>query len=270
MGWKKTFLHLATLSFTLSLGLVLIPRFPALVQAQPKQTPLAQRIPSSWEVAQAFQSPNRGAPSSTAGGASRGTQCKNDADTNLSLTPLMPANNFGLTVRANPKFFFYIPATSARTVEFVLKDEQDLDIYRQAFAITGTPGIVSFNPLEGANIPPLEKDKNYKWQLALRCNTADPINDSFVEGWLQRIEPSPTLAEQLKQAQQERDRLALYAKNGIWYEALTTIVELRLSDPNNPALAASWQELLKSVGLEKVAKEPLIDCCSAATTTASP
>lgn len=270
MGWKKNLLHLATLSFTLSLGFLLIPRLEARVQAQQKQLQLAQRIPGSWEVAQAFQPPNRGAPSSTAGGASRGSQCANDPDAKLSLTALMPANKFGLTVRSNPKFFFYIPATSARTVEFVLKDEQDLDIYRQTFAITGKAGIVSFSPFAELNIPPLEKDKNYKWQLALRCNIADPINDPFVEGWVQRIEPSSTLAEQLKQTQQERDRLALYAKNGIWYEAVTTILELPLSDPNYPALAASWQELLKSVGLEKIAKEPLINCCSAATTSASP
>ncbi|MBD2182840.1 DUF928 domain-containing protein [Planktothrix sp. FACHB-1355] len=269
MGSKKSVLHLATLSLAVSLGLAIIPRFPAKVQAQQRQTS-AQRIPGSWEISQAFQAPNRGAPTSTAGGASRGEQCQNDGDTSLRLTALMPTDKFGLTVTANPKIFFYIPTTSASTAEFVLKDDRDTDIYRQTFPITGTPGIVSLSPFQGANRPSLEKGKNYKWYLVLRCNSTDQINDPFVEGWMELTDPSPTLAQQLKEAPQERDRLALYAKNGIWYEALSTIAELRRTDPNNSAVATSWEELLKSVGLEQIAKEPLVDCCKAATTTASP
>ncbi|MFB2918063.1 MULTISPECIES: DUF928 domain-containing protein [Aerosakkonema] len=274
MGWKKPLLNLATLSLTVSLGLAIIPRFPAKVQAQQKQTSVAQRIPGSWEISQAFQAPNRGAPSSTAGGASRRTQCGTEKyEDDGSFAVLMPTDSktnskFGLTATANPKFFFYIRFTSAPTAKFVLKDNQDNNIIEKTFAIAGTPGIVSFSPFEGENLSSLEKGKSYKWMLLLNCN--DQINSPIVQGFIELTDPSPTLTQQLKEAQGERDRLALYAKNGIWYEALSTIAELHRTDPNNPDVAAAWEELLKSVGLEELAKEPLVDCCKAVTTTASP
>ena len=265
MRWQKTILNLATLSFTLCLGMAIFSKLPMRVQAQTRPILLPQNTGNSWEIAQAFQPPNRGAPSVTAGGASRGSSCRKDSDTK-SLTALIPKDSFGLTLTNNPKFFFYIPETSAQAGEFVLKNDQDEDIYRKTFTIVGIPGIVSFNPLAEANIPPLQADKNYKWFFSLICDSNNRLEDIFVQGWLQITQPDATLTSQLKEAQ-DRDRLTVYAKNGIWYDAVTTIAELRRKDPNNTDLQNSWMELLKSVGLESVSSEPLIDCCKPANTT---
>ena len=51
---------------------------------------------------------------------------------------------------------------------------------------------------------------------------------------------------------------ALYAQAGIWYEALATLAELRRSKPNDSVLISAWESLLQSVGLDTVAKEPII------------
>lgn len=78
----------------------------------------------------------------------------------------------------------------------------------------------------------------------------------------------PLLVKEL-QAAKPGDRAYLYAANGIWYDALATLYQARLSSPDDPLLSQSWAELLKSVELEKgpmltnipLAKEPAIACC---------
>ena len=44
----------------------------------------------------------------------------------------------------------------------------------------------------------------------------------------------------------------LYAKQGFWYDALNTLVELQRNQPNNPAVATTWAELMKSVRLDAI------------------
>lgn len=55
-----------------------------------------------------------------------------------------------------------------------------------------------------------------------------------------------------------RDRVALYAANGIWFEALNTAGELRRRNPND----TSWAALLQAVGLNNLANEPIVECCN--------
>lgn len=252
---RQSCLHLAAISCFLSLAVVLT-YFSIEVQAKERQI--------SREIAQIFRSPNRGVPPNAAGAASRssGSQCRKDANTKLSLISLMPDNNFGLTLSNNPTLLFYIPPTSARTAEFIIKDDEDRDIYRKTLALTGMPGIISVPAMEESNIPVLQIDRNYQWYFVIICNPNNRFDDISVQGWLQRMEASPVLTEEIKQAQ-GIDRVAVYAKNGIWYDAIATIAQLRYQYPNNTELAKSWQELLKSVGLEQVVNEPLINCCRA-------
>ena len=253
---RKSLLHLAAISFFFSFA-VILSQFSIEVQAKERQI--------MGEIAQAFRSPNRGLPPDAAGSGVRsslGTQCQKDGNTKLPLISLMPENNFGLTLSNNPTLLFYIPQTSARTAEFILRDDQDVDIYRKPFALTGMPGIISFPAMEGSNIPVLKIDRNYHWYFVIICNPNNRQNDILVEGWLQRMEASPVLTEKIKQAQ-GINRVAIYAENGIWYDAIATIAQLRYQYPNHTDLAKSWQELLKSVGLDEVVNEPLINCCRA-------
>lgn len=55
-----------------------------------------------------------------------------------------------------------------------------------------------------------------------------------------------------------RDAWRVYGQAGIWQETLTTLAQLRRANPNDSAVAAEWEDLLKEVGLGAIAKEPLI------------
>lgn len=78
---------------------------------------------------------------------------------------------------------------------------------------------------------------------------------------MQRIEPNRDLVRRLGTATPQK-RVTLYAQAGIWQDALTLLSELRLAKPKDTVLASDWRNLLKSVGLEDVASETIIQCCT--------
>jgi len=52
--------------------------------------------------------------------------------------------------------------------------------------------------------------------------------------------------------------VSVYAKNGIWYETITTLAQLRRQTPTDSRLTAQWTKLLESQGLESIADQPLV------------
>lgn len=84
----------------------------------------------------------------------------------------------------------------------------------------------------------------------------------FVRGWVKRMPLVPDLEGLLKAATTPRKRIAVYAQNGIWHEAVTELAKLRLTEPQNSTLNSDWTTLLSDVGLEKVAGEPIIGSVS--------
>jgi hypothetical protein len=53
------------------------------------------------------------------------------------------------------------------------------------------------------------------------------------------------------------DRIALYAANGLWYDAIATLATLRRESPDNVIATNQWTALLESVGLSEFAGMPL-------------
>ncbi|NJK47021.1 DUF928 domain-containing protein [Candidatus Gracilibacteria bacterium] len=83
----------------------------------------------------------------------------------------------------------------------------------------------------------------------------------MVEGSVERVELNATLKSQLKAANSARDRVAIYASHGIWYDALTELGELYRTNPQNRKVQEDWADLLHSVGLGAIARVPIVDCC---------
>ena len=168
-----------------------------------------------------------------------------------SLATLLPTNKFGLTVLSNPSFFVYVPKTSLLAVEFVLENQQGLSLDRQMVNLKITPTIISF---QLPTTKSLEVGKDYKWTIFL-VNKSGQTEDDRSEGIIRRVIPDPTLSEKLQTAS-DIDRVFLFAYYGIWHEALASIVQLRLAQPNNEELNPIWLDLLKSSNLESLANTP--------------
>jgi hypothetical protein len=85
----------------------------------------------------------------------------------------------------------------------------------------------------------------------------DRSGNYFVYGIVQRIEPQETLKNDLANADPMARAIA-YAKNGIWYETLATLAQMRRLAPDDSGLRAEWTQLLQSQGLELIADKPLV------------
>lgn len=226
------------------------------------------------EIAQYVPPTGIGRPPITAGGStrtgsirrgstgSRADKCDGDPQ-NLSpfltglipdLDPKDPEDNWGLTVEEKPQFFVYLPPTSAREAEFTLQDDEGNDVYRTKLSIVGESGIVRIALPK--NIASLKTEQNYSWYFTIFCNVRDRRDNLAVAGGIRRIAVDGNLAEALPKAA-ERDRYKVYAENGIWYDAVAALAELRQENPNDAALAQEWKKLLESAGLKEIQDSPI-------------
>ena len=200
-----------------------------------------------------------GAPQrETTGGATRnGGQC--DAQTasreQAIATPLLPTGYPGLTVSERPTFFAYVPQTGAKEASFSLQDVSGNLIYRTKVALPVRGGVVGISLPK--TVSALEVGKNYNWFLEIHCLPDIDPDNPVVNGWVRRTDVNPGLAKQLENAATFHDRAVAYARAGIWYEAVSHLVEARRLDPQNSTLSESWEELLTSVGLGAIAAQPL-------------
>ncbi|NEO31681.1 MAG: DUF928 domain-containing protein [Symploca sp. SIO3C6] len=209
---------------------------------------------SNWDSFKPATS-GSGVASNRQAGATRG----NCVQGQQTLTALVPASGLGATFDEYPTLSWYMPETSASALELVLLDSQNQEIYstkhtlaKSSEGIVSPPGVMSLNLPAFANLSPLEIDQEYQWQLSLTCNSQDPSADVIVEGIIQRVPLDPILARRLKWASPQ-ERIDIYATNGVWYDALGTTLALKRDRPRDQEIKAAWEELLESVGLQKIA-----------------
>lgn len=228
------------------------------------QTLLGSSTPNARNhTAVRFVAPsNLGAPGEREAAATRAPFCPS-AEDKPPLTALIPEKNIGLTASERPTFWFYVPYPPKlqSLVEFALHHKNGAEIYKTTFRLQETPGIISLNLPETK--PALDSGKEYKWRFSLLCNLVDQAEVPFVEGWVKQDTPSPALQEQLKAAA-PRDRIALYAANGFWYDTLSAIAQLRQTYSQDATLVADWNNVLQSesVKLDKITSVPIVACCT--------
>jgi hypothetical protein len=175
----------------------------------------------------------------------------------VSLTALVPKNKIGRTVSDYPTFFFYLPQTDAELAELILEDESGNLIYQQDLTIKNLSGVIGVSIPANTNVPPLEVGKSYTWKFTVVCDAEDRASDQLETGIVRRVELSADILSQLDQAD-PRLKTFIYAENGIWQDALSTLAAARLANPNDRVFQTDWERLLDSVTLGEIAKEPIV------------
>lgn len=218
-------------------------------------------------IAQVFVPTPRGLPGRRVGAGTRGLCLFGKPGQPVAL---LPDTHLGLTTASHPEFFWYVPRTSAQQAEFTLYTVEKVDgkwqrkriVHKMILEVPGPSGIHSFKL--PAHLPPLEVGQDYNWTLTLLCNLQENkgslSENSKVEGWVQRVVPSSSLAKQLETAD-PKARVELLAKNSLWFDTLSTLAEMRCANPRDQSVAKSLSSVLKSVQLNEVADQPLLNQC---------
>ena len=170
--------------------------------------------------------PGQGTPKGTSGGGSRpvAPSCLVPSDSKATPILLAPKRYLGLTTQSHPTFWVYLPATTAKTIEFSLFDRTRKGIYQVSLPIPSSAGLLEI-PLPKMQ-PGLSNDRPYNWTVALVCNAKQRTEDWVMGGWIQRQAPGERLQQALKQDSNAIDQAKSYLQANFWYDAATTLLEL--------------------------------------------
>jgi hypothetical protein len=256
MNWVK--LALATSWFLISFTNASTPLQVQIDEPRGLTPPQSIRFipnPSETDLSDRGRPPDR-----NDGGGTRGNCPVEQTSTNPNMIALVPNTEVGWSATESPTFWVYVPYSFTSPVSSKLslrdKDGRPVPIEPVEFTLSGTPGVV------GLRLPkPLENERLYRWRFTIICDKKDESENPVVGGLVRWVEPNPSLMNQLQKAQ-PRERAALYAQNGFWYEAVTILAERHNTAPNDSQAATDWSNLLQSVQLEVIANEPIVQCCT--------
>lgn len=221
---------------------------------------LAQNMTSSALQFNPITPPDRGTPPTDSGTGSRGECLAKKGIPPLKRLVGSPALKF--TLSAYPTIWIYSPYANQDALDgYFSLQLGDREIYQTKIQLPKTPGIIGI-PLP-QNLPPLAVEQDYRWYFDVNCSsttTAHISSPASITGLISRIAPAEGLKQELERTTTPLDKVAVYAKYGIWYETITELAQLRLKEPDNRQLEESWIDLLSepTVGLEDLAQEPLI------------
>ena len=187
-------------------------------------------------------------PAQTVGGGSRGSSDKVPA-----LFGVAP-NHVGQTLSSEPSLFWFIdqvPDPSIR-IEFTLLDEESIEpIVEATLPAPKQAGVQRIRLSDhGAK---LVQGTEYQWSVALILDTGERSKDIVATGFIDRVDPTSQLTARLASESADRSA-AVYAEEGIWYDALAALSEQIDGDPSNTALRQQRADLLLQVGLDEAAK----------------
>lgn len=137
-----------------------------------------------------------------------------------------------------------------------MEDYQGNRIYQTPVKLPKNSSVISVSLPAISTTSELQIGQKYHWVFSVKCDAKHPENNPYVEIWIQRVNPPSNLLVQLDTAT-SREFPLIYANAGIWHETLTTLVKLRQENPRDEELENYWINILRSVGLNDIAQEPL-------------
>jgi len=204
---------------------------------------------TSAVAAIAYKAPLRGAPATRIGGGTRSVGTK--PMTVLVLAP----NETGYTTHDKPTLYWYVSQPLEHPVELTLISLESLDA-------ASKPAVeLKLNPPTRPGVHPLSLAEHnivlkpgveYQWFVAAVSNPSQRSNDVVAGGTIKRVAESDAVHARLKDVS-AAGRPALYAGEGIWYDAIDELSKQISAQPNNRQLRESRAALLEQVGLAEAA-----------------
>jgi hypothetical protein len=185
-----------------------------------------------------------GAPTRRVGGGTRGGNTP--ATASITIAVLTPEET-GKTINSSPKLYWAIYSKKAQKITFSLSDPSKTEPILEKVLPEVTEGIHSFD-LAAESIK-LSKEVEYEWSVTV-MNEDNSLSDKYSSGSIVYVNKPTTLEKELKG---NNTPAFVYAKQGLWYDALQSLSE---SIDHNTANAANLRQqraaLLTQVGLKMV------------------
>lgn len=189
------------------------------------------------------------------------------------LVALSPQSNIGLTIDEHPSLFFHIPFSqdSFVTLQFAIADSRGEKLhFIEIDAPDSVPGIAQFTIPQTQ--PGLEQGEYYLWFFSILFEESNNALDTSVNridlhGWIIRANLDSNLEAELLAVNDDRNKAAILAEQGVWYSALSLLANLYLSESASERPLNDWRSILGDQGLEEISTRPIIDCCLRSSST---
>jgi hypothetical protein len=187
-----------------------------------------------------YKPPPRGAPSGRVGLGTRGINPPRQ------LWALAP-DHTGLTTRDQPSLYWYASKAIAARIEITAVGNQGVKtILDERVDSSATAGVQKIELARyGIRLQP---GVEYRWSVSLESDPTQRSNSAAIE----RIAANAALAKRIESSPRT-ERAAVYAEEGIWYDAIASLGELIEQSPGDLALRAKRAALLEQVGLNDAA-----------------
>lgn len=192
-----------------------------------------------------FIAPQGAMPIARVGGGIRGTE--GDA---IVFTVLAP-EQASLTTQAQPTLCWYQSAPAESMAFELTLNLEDETVLEQTLSQASGSGIQKLD-LAASDIS-LKPEVYYEWIIALIPDPNDRAKDITSSTIIQRIPLDKTLAKELQETD-TKQHAYVYAKAGIWYDALASLETAIATAPNDEKLKLQRIELLEQAGLKEVAE----------------
>jgi hypothetical protein len=247
---KSKFWQVLTHSFLL--GSLIYPLVVQVNLTSAQATPFKFRLPKP---------PARGIAGNRTAAASR-DKCPEVSHPLTALVPKYSSDRvWGLTTMERPTFWVYLPYPKESIVDisFTLQDEsnpaQTQTIYQNnKLTPPSKPGLMRIDLPKSTTA--LTPNKPYHWFVTLNMGCTLGQRPIFVDGWVERQNLEPEVRDRLNQASL-KGKVNLYADNGFWYDALTTLAALRAAQPQDNSIKQDWKNLLNTIDLGSLADRSL-------------
>jgi hypothetical protein len=193
-----------------------------------------------------FRPPTTGAPSVRVTGGSRGS-----GDSAMTLDVLAP-NETGLTTLEQPSLFWFQSKPADAKFELTLLEEAKVKPIVQFMVERSTKAGIQRLKLSDHGVK-LTPGVEYQWIVALVTDPDNRSSDLVASGVIKRIEPTADLKEKVAKTT-PASQASVYAQEGIWYDALSTLSDQIDAHPEDKTLRESRADLLRQVGLKAAAE----------------
>jgi Domain of Unknown Function (DUF928) len=216
-----------------------------LAQEKPREQPATAPAPAQVSAGTAvYKPPLRGAPRGRIGGGTRGV------GTEIIVLSVLAPDHAGLTASDQPSLYWQISTSTAYPVELTIMDPRRIEpVLETRLAGPIEAGLHRVRLADhGVRLDP---EVAYRWYVTVVIDPDRRAKDVLAGGVIERVTPSPELRQRLAAAPKEQVA-AVYASDGLWYDALTAASDLVDATPADPALRRERAALLSQVGLRDI------------------
>lgn len=188
--------------------------------------------------------PDRGSASRTLSGGRRGLTAECALDENVpdpALTLMVPSrDDVGLTTKAQPTLSWFIESETTTNMRFELFNPQSVEpLYTKT--ISAEAGLVEVTLPDAVS---LEEGVKYRWVVFAECN--DGRSQIHARSFVKRVATEDVA---LSDAMSLSEQAYSYASQGIWYDALDTLVSAYREQTQMSTLM-DIRELLEQADME--------------------